>query len=429
MFKFNSFQYNPLQRDKAYLAGSTIKLFWLLRLRWIAVVFLALVIIPAQKLALLRSNDLPLYGAILLVLVVLNICSQFFYKKLQGDESYTVLFQLSTDVLCLSLLLSLMGGAWNPMTPLLYFHAALGALLLSGISGWIFFSILVFCFISLNAVIHLPPILEASPIPRYIQLPCQLLVVFAIWMLTGWVSRKLNFLGKKAKTLEDQKNRMDRLRAAGALAAGFSHEFATPLNTLKLRIERIFRKHPVNEQDQQVSLESLEHCENILKKMSATHSAKEGIRLEEVKVGAFCQDVIKSWNEANPKFTVELNNELEGDELCVLAPLPFTNTLLNLFDNSKEANAKEIQVSLQRRETSISIVLLDSGSGWPDQVKKHFGEPFISLKERGSGLGLYNSKTLAEALGGSLNIFDARTAPYLGAGIHIQIPILTRDNP
>ena len=57
---------------------------------------------------------------------------------------------------------------------------------------------------------------------------------------------------------QERKTRIDRLRAVGALAAGLSHEFATPLNTAQIRLARLARAHDLGEDaDLQTAIEEL----------------------------------------------------------------------------------------------------------------------------------------------------------------------------
>lgn len=412
----------PSHRPSSHALGNS--LLWLLRLRWIALVFLAIASLPALSLGLLQKPDLPVYYGALGVLAVVNVWTQMQSLNLDQGTELPLLFHLGIDVLCLSLILSLMGGAWNPLSPLLYFHAALGGLLLRRRSAWLFLGIIAFCFFLLNLVMQLPPILEASPVPRYIQLPSQLLVAFAIWALTRWLSAKLEDSYKQNLASEEQKSRLDKLRAAGALSAGFSHEFATPLNTLRMRMERIFRKNQIDADDESVSKESLSKCEEILRKMSATHSNQESIRIECVEMNQFIHEIARSWNRAHEMPKVEVLAAATLRAICEVPPIPFTNAILALLDNSREALAAELRISIDLKENFTTINIRDSGGGWPSEVIKHFGQPFLSLKKRGSGLGLYNAKTLVEALGGRLEIFNStEAAPYCGAGLEIAIPL------
>jgi hypothetical protein len=66
------------------------------------------------------------------------------HRGIRGTPGH-LLAQLAADILGLSALLILTGGAWNPMVPILLVHSVLGALLLEGRLGLVFFGLLLVC--------------------------------------------------------------------------------------------------------------------------------------------------------------------------------------------------------------------------------------------------------------------------------------------
>ena len=85
--------------------------------------------------------------------------------------------------------------------------------------------------------------------------------------------------------MSERKTRIDRLRAVGALAAGLSHEFATPLNTAKLKLARLGRTHDLGDDaDLDTAAEALDRCEEILRRMAGSQLEAAGLQLEVVDV-------------------------------------------------------------------------------------------------------------------------------------------------
>jgi two-component system sensor histidine kinase RegB len=114
---------------------STAKLAWVVRLRWVAIVAQLLTILPALEFELLEREMLPLFGAVVAALAFLNVATWIGLRRgIQGSPGH-LLVQLGADILALSALLILTGGAWNPMVPILLVHSVLGALLLEGRLG------------------------------------------------------------------------------------------------------------------------------------------------------------------------------------------------------------------------------------------------------------------------------------------------------
>ena len=126
----------PMTADPAQ---STAKLAWVVRLRWLAIGAQLLSIAPALEFQVLEPKMLPLFGAVITTLVVLNIGTWIGLRSGSRGTPSHLGVQLGADILGLSALLILTGGAWNPMVPILLVHTVLGALLLEGRLGLAFF--------------------------------------------------------------------------------------------------------------------------------------------------------------------------------------------------------------------------------------------------------------------------------------------------
>jgi len=257
------------------------KLGWLVRLRWIALCAQGLSILPALRFDLLERDRVPVFLAVVGALALLNAIT---WRQLRGGREVSPVelgAQLFADIAALSALLALSGGAWNPLVPLLFFHAGLGALLLEGRVSLAFFWSLVACLAFVQAFGHVPPGLADARVAPAVLFPAQFLVVGVFWLFTTWLSHTLSALQAQVHARREERGRIDRLRAVGALAAGLSHEFATPLNTAMLKLERLGRKIDVDaESTLAEAREALARCGDILRQMAGSQLRPDGLRLE-----------------------------------------------------------------------------------------------------------------------------------------------------
>jgi two-component system nitrogen regulation sensor histidine kinase NtrY len=113
--------------------------------------------------------------------------------------------------------------------------------------------------------------------------------------------------------------------------------------------------------------------------------------------------------------------------------------LTNLIKNAGEAidcyqeKAKldsfvgEIQISVEHLETHLIIRICDNGTGLPEDRARLF-EPYVTTREKGTGLGLPIVKKIIEEHGGTLALLDAEKFEgndHFGAMAVISLPFVT----
>lgn len=400
---------------------STAKLVWLVRLRWIAITAQCLTIGPALEFQLLELHMAPYFTGVIVLLAVLNVVTWAALRRGATATPGRILFQLSCDIVGLSCMIALTGGAWNPMVPLLFVHTCLGALLLEGQLSLLFFTLLIGCLLLLQGFGHVPPGLEASMIPRQILFPAQLVVAGVFWILTAWLSRTLTEMSAHFAQLQERKTGIDRLRAVGALAAGLSHELATPLNTAQLKLARLGRIRQLSDDvDLTTAAEALEHCRDVLRHMAGAPLHPDRLHLEVVDVDEIVSQVCAGIQLEHEDVGIHISTHGPAPRRALIPAVAFSQALLNLIDNAIEAGGSDsVEVMIDNPDGRTEVAILDRGKGWPDVVKSHVGEPFVTTKPDGVGLGLYFAHSLAAAVGGELLLEDRSDG---GAVARIRFP-------
>jgi two-component system sensor histidine kinase RegB len=403
---------------------STAKLAWVVRLRWVAIAAQLLSIVPALEFRMLEPDMLPLYGAVVATLAVLNIGTWIGLRQGIRGNPLHLLLQLAADILGLSALLILTGGAWNPMVPILFVHSVLGALLLEGRLGLTFFGVLLgsLALIQLNS--HIPPGLAGSLLPASILFPAQIVVALVFWILTAWLSETLDSLKSWFAQAQERKTRIDRLRAVGALAAGLSHELATPLNTAQLKLARLARTQGLeNDEELRTAIEELERCGSVLRHMAGSQLQPDRLSLETVDLDSLVRQVCESVARVHEEATIRFLADGRGPKRVLVPTVAFSQALINLVDNSIDSGGSsgEIEIVVQRSANRAVLSVQDRGSGWPAVVRRHLGEPFVTTKPKGVGLGLYYVHSLTQAIGAELTLEDRE---FGGAVARISLPIV-----
>lgn len=107
--------------------------------------------------------------------------------------------------------------------------------------------------------------------------------------------------------------------------------------------------------------------------------------------------------------------QVEGEGRCRADPELLFQALLNLVQNSWQAGATAVLVEVGDAE----VCVFDDGPGFDDAHLERIFQPFYTTRQRGTGLGLPNSRRSIEAMGGTL---APTSSPLGGAGLRIRLP-------
>lgn len=402
------------------------KIYWLIRLRTVATITQTLSFIPGLRLGLIDKHHIGWYFFVVGTLTVFNGLSYWWVKRRQVEPAeWLVFLQLTIDLLGLTCLLNLAGGWTNPFISLYFLHAGVGALLLQGGFNILFFALVAYCLSSTFYVSGMMgTYVSKASLPGTTVLLADVFIAFMIWMLTSWLAATFHALNRNMQTLREQNSRLDRLRAIGAIAAGFSHRLATPLNTVKIRLERLQRRSlslPLQD-DVESAVHSLQRCEDILRTYFTERLEPEHLDLEDTDMVALIERICKSWLLDNANVRLHLDAPRLRPLYCQISPVEFSRSFIDLLDNARDAqkDIAVIDVTVQTLDREVEIFIDDHGPGFSDAVLARIGEPFLTDKEQGFGLGLFTAFALTHSLSGQFAIENR----YSGGGrVTIRLPI------
>ena len=98
--------------------------------------------------------------------------------------------------------------------------------------------------------------------------------------------------------------------------------------------------------------------------------------------------------------------------------------LLNLIRNAREAMPRggEFVVAVARSEGTVEICVEDNGSGVAEEMRATIFDPFVTTKQRGTGLGLAVTREIVEAHHGAIG---CEPVPTGGTRFRIVLPAST----
>lgn len=201
---------------------------------------------------------------------------------------------------------------------------------------------------------------------------------------------------------EFKKNtKLEKLAAIGELSSRLAHDMRNPLNNINISIQLLKSKNS-NEED----TEKFETIENSVNRLS--HQIKDVmdfVRTREPNLNIWKLNTIV--HESLEKIEIPKRVKISPPENNILLRCDkelFEIVLINLLLNSVDSISNEGTIKIRAKESAKeSIVWIeDSGSGIPDEYLDRIFDPLITLKEKGTGLGLASCKNIIEIHGGKI---------------------------
>jgi signal transduction histidine kinase len=231
-----------------------------------------------------------------------------------------------------------------------------------------------------------------------------------------------------------------RRRQQNFLAA-VSHEFKSPLASLRLSAETLSLRDPDAQGRERLAArmtEDIDRLETMVTNLLDTARLEEGqapLHPERITVAEVAGSVLAAvQGHARTEkiaFTVDVD-----ESLAVVADAHAFGTILrNLLDNAVKATASRengvVKVSARRDGDQVRIEVEDNGVGFPPEEHKNIFRKFyrpgdeLRRKSRGSGLGLYLVRRLVELHRGEVRAESE--GPDRGARITLRIPAATEE--
>ena len=239
---------------------------------------------------------------------------------------------------------------------------------------------------------------------------------------------------EESARLGEQISQLERQRTIGAMSYSFAHELSQPLTAILMdthAIKSSLSVVPLDVNDIKESIEDVERSAN--RTVQLVDRIRSFIRptqgdYEEVDMQLLVHDVQHLLSHEIRVHNVQFEWDFDESPCLVYGDkIQLSQIVLNVYRNAIQAMAggheRKISVSLAREDQRIVLHVHDSGTGLDDVVKDHVGQPFVTTKREGLGVGLSISKTIAEMHSGSLTITNAVGG---GALVELNLPAVDR---
>jgi nitrogen fixation/metabolism regulation signal transduction histidine kinase len=238
-----------------------------------------------------------------------------------------------------------------------------------------------------------------------------------------------NAMRERLAAAREQLRMAEREAAWREVARRLAHEIKNPLTPMRLSLHRLQRRASTVPAAERAAVEDslaallteVEHLSRLAEQFSRYARLPEP-HLEPIDLAAVAREVGALHEPDGLTLTMETSTPLPvtGDRLLL------SRALHNLLLNACEASPAGSTVELRSlRESGQAVVeVLDRGPGLPAELQARVFEPYVSSKQRGSGLGLSLVRDIATQHGGTVTLDDREGG---GARARLTLPLRHAD--
>ncbi|MFJ1339196.1 sensor histidine kinase [Pseudomonas caricapapayae] len=232
----------------------------------------------------------------------------------------------------------------------------------------------------------------------------------------------------ETRHLQGELARHERLSSLGRMVASLAHQIRTPLSAALLYASHLA--------EQSLPLEMQQRFAGSLKER--LHELEHQVR----DMLVFARGELPLTDRVTPKALFQALQQAAqvhvqghavrwqcdshlGELLCNRDTL--VGALLNLIENALQASCEPVRmkVHLYRRGQMLRLCVSDAGAGIDSSLLARLGEPFLTTKATGTGLGLAVVKAVARAHQGALVL---RSRPGRGTCALVTLPLIDALN-
>jgi signal transduction histidine kinase len=230
-------------------------------------------------------------------------------------------------------------------------------------------------------------------------------------VLSGSTARLLWELVRHEANLQTELFHAEKLAGIGSFAAGIAHDINNPLQLIMGLAENIADEkdlHTVHEQAQEI-VEAVRRTSAICRDLTQ-YARKTSARDETVVcLNNRLDEALKIARYAVSFHDISVRKEYEEGAAVRGNPDEILHVLVNLITNAVQAMEQgggTLTLTTKKFSDHVNVQISDTGCGMKPSVQAQIFEPFFTTKEpgKGTGLGLYNVKTIVTKMRGKIDV-------------------------
>lgn len=247
----------------------------------------------------------------------------------------------------------------------------------------------------------------------------------------GLLAAQASLAIEAARALHREAELAERYRDLDRMKTDFiaitSHELRTPLTTISGVVEMFHQRHDeLGPQDSERLVEALQRqtrrlarLVDDLRTVSLVDAGTLAVHPRPTDVAATVRDTVGSLPDIDTQVQVDASLPSASAD-----PDRLAQVISNLLVNGDQHGIPPVQVHMSADGDGVAVRVWDQGPGIPPEHRGEVFERFARLGDteahsRGSGLGLFIARQLAEAMGGALEVVDHDS----GSAFRLWLPV------
>lgn len=235
-------------------------------------------------------------------------------------------------------------------------------------------------------------------------------------ILSGSAARVLWELVRHESNLQTELFHAEKLAGIGSFAAGIAHDINNPLQLIMGLAENLTEEkdlETIHDQAREI-VEAVRRTSAICRDL--TQYARKTSARDETVVGLNNRfdEALKIARYAVSFHDITVHKKYDNGAAVRGNPDEILHILVNLITNAVQAMEQgggSLTLTTARSSDGVTLRISDTGCGMEPAVQDQIFEPFFTTKEpgKGTGLGLYNVKTIVTKMRGKIDV-ESRVA-------------------
>jgi len=348
---------------------------------------------------------------------------------------YAMLRHLTLDVLIMTWVFHLVGGAANPFVSILLFPLTISAAILPSRFTWL----MVVLTLASYGSLFLPAYGATNLIVDHSQHRHShgaQQSVFSLHLVGMWFNFAVSailisfFVVKMRQQIQQQQQKIntqrekalrdEQLLGIATQAASAAHHISTPLSTMAVIINDLRHSQtsePLQE-DLKLLSSQIDNCSEVLNTLRHRKNTNDPISLT-----LFTHQLIDEFKLMRPEAVLE--ESIDDLEMFQISSDPSLRmALLNVLNNAADVSPQKIQLNVALKKETFHLKIRDFGTGFPEGLSNNSihnttESPIISSKPNGMGIGLFLSHATIDQHRGKISLTNMEQ----GTLTYITLPL------